>query len=105
MISLNWLRADPFLGTFLALSLATSLYTMMQDNGWYAQPLMLLVLMLLVLILLVLMLLVLVLLALMGLAKMCFLVKSSGASPVPFMYDVRSTVFDRLPFKKSTCYV
>ena len=36
------------------------------DNGWYAQPLMLLVLMLLVLILLVLILLVLMLLVLMG---------------------------------------
>ena len=59
--------------------------------------LVLLVLVLLVFVLLVLVLLVLVLLLLMDSVKKRFLVKSSGASPVFLMNDVRNTVFDRLP--------
>ena len=51
---------------FILLSVLALLHVMFYDTGWYAQPLMLLVLMLLVLMRLVLVLLVLMLLVLMG---------------------------------------
>ena len=54
--------------------------------------------------LIVLMLEALVHLVLVGYVKMCFLAKSSGASPVPLVNDVRYPVFDRLWLKKSTRY-
>ena len=62
--------------------------------GWYAQPL---------LMLLVLVLYFLVLLVLICWGKMCFIVKHYGASPVSLMNVVRMTVFDRLPLKISLC--
>ena len=55
-----------------------------ESGLWYAQPLMLLVKMLLVL---------------MGLLKMWVIVKSYGINPVFLIYDVRNTIFDRLPLK------